>query len=188
MSNTFDFLSTPLAGLFEIQRKQLTDERGFLSRLFCSNEFNEIGHKSPFVQVNQTSTRKKGTVRGMHFQFLPYAESKLITCIKGEVFDVAVDIREDSKTFLQCHSVVLSESNLKGLYVPEGFAHGFQTLTDDCQLIYLHSNFYNSSFEGALNPFDSRLGIKWPLEVTKISERDASHPMIDTKFKGILTS
>jgi len=187
MSNTFDFLSTPLAGLFEIQRKQLTDDRGFLSRLFCSNEFNEVGLKKPFVQVNHTKTNKKGTIRGMHFQLSPYVESKIITCIEGEVFDVAIDLRRNSKTYLHWHSAILSASNLKGLYVPEGFAHGFQTLTDDCHLLYLHSEFYTPSQEGALNPLDSILGIKWPCKITHISKRDASHPMIDKTYKGIIT-
>lgn len=185
MSNSFDFLTTPLAGLFEIQRNQLNDERGFLSRLFCSNEFNEVGLKKPFVQVNHTKTNNKGTIRGMHFQNPPYGEVKVVSCIQGEVLDVIVDIRKDSKTFLNYHSVVLSSNNLKGIFIPEGFAHGFQTLTDDCQLLYLHSEFYTPSAESVINPFDPFLDIKWPCNLSDISERDQNQPMLNSSFRGI---
>ena len=185
MSNTFDFLSTPLAGLFEIQRKQLTDDRGFLSRLFCSNEFNEVGLKKPFVQVNHTKTNKKGTIRGMHFQNPPYSEAKVVSCIQGEVLDVIVDIRKDSKTFLKYHSVVLSDNNFKGIFIPEGFAHGFQALTDNCQLIYLHSEFYTPSAESVINPLDINIDIKWPCNVSEMSARDQNQTMLDSTFRGI---
>ena len=185
MSNSFDFLTTPLDKLYEINRKQLTDQRGFFSRLFCSEEFNEIGLLKSFVQVNHTMTKKKGATRGMHFQYPPYAESKVVTCIKGEVFDVAVDIRRDSKTFLHWHSAVLSDKNLKGFYIPEGFAHGFQALTDDCQLLYLHSEFYTPTSEAAIHPLDSMLKIHWPCKISEISKRDANQPMLDNTFKGL---
>lgn len=186
MSSHFEFQGTPLDGLFEFKRKHLDDDRGFFGRLFCSDEFNKVGLKARFVQVNHSKTKNKGTIRGMHFQYPPYTESKIITCIKGEVFDVAVDIRQNSKTFLQWYSVLLSENNLKGIYIPDGFAHGFQTLNDDCQLLYMHSNVYEKSSEGAINPMDSKLGIKWPYKVSEISRRDANHPMLNSKFKGIL--
>ena len=141
MSKFFDFMTTPLNGLYQIERKQINDQRGFFSRLFCAEEFKEIGCFKPFVQVNHSMTKKKGAVRGMHFQYPPYAESKVVACIRGEVLDIAVDIRNNSKTYLHWHSAVLSDKNLRSFYIPEGFAHGFQALTEDCQLLYLHSEF-----------------------------------------------
>ena len=185
MSNSFNFLSTPLDNLFEVERNCIEDHRGFFSRLFCTEEFKEIGLIKPFVQVNYTMTRKKGTVRGMHFQKPPFAENKIVTCVKGEVLDIAVDIRKNSKTFLNYHSVVLSDTNFKSLYIPEGFAHGFQALKQDCQLIYFHTESYYPSAEGAINPLDSRLAIQWPIKVTEISERDKSQPMLDSSFEGL---
>ena len=112
-------------------------------------------------------------------------ESKVISCIKGEVFDVAVDIRRDSKTFLHWHSSVLSAKNLRSFYIPEGFAHGFQALTEDCQLLYLHSEFYSPIKEAVINPYDSLIGIQWPQKVTQISERDRTQPMLSSTFQGL---
>ena len=185
MSNSFNFLSTPLDNLFEVERNCIEDHRGFFSRLFCTEEFKEIGLIKPFVQVNYTMTRKKGTVRGMHFQKPPFAENKIVTCVKGEVLDIAVDIRKNSKTFLNYHSVVLSDTNFKSLYIPEGFAHGFQTLTRDCQLLYLHSELYIPSAEAIINPMDSMLSIQWPCKISEISDRDANAPFLDNTFKGL---
>jgi len=185
MSNSFDFITTPINDLYEIERKQIGDQRGFFSRLFCSTEFKEIGLTKPFLQVNHTMTQKKRTVRGMHFQYPPHMESKVVSCIKGEVFDVAVDIRRDSKTFLHWHSAVLSAKNLRSFYIPEGFAHGFQALTEDCQLLYHHSESYTPSSEGIINPLDLMLGINWPFEIGEISQRDGSQPMLDNSFKGL---
>lgn len=181
----FDFISTPLAGLALVQRKVIEDHRGFLSRFYCAEEFRESGFCRPIAQINQTLTRSRGAVRGMHFQYPPYAEAKLVSCLRGEIFDVAVDLRRDSPTFLHWHGVILSAKNRQSLLIPEGFAHGFQTLTEDCELIYLHTEAYHPEAEGALNFADSKLGIVWPLVTTEISDRDMNHKLIDQDFQGI---
>ena len=182
----FDCIDTQLTGLKIIQRKPIEDARGFLSRFFCAEEFNEFGFGKPISQINHTLTRHKGAVRGLHYQKPPHAEIKLVSCLKGEVFDVAVDLRKNSSTFLHWHSEVLSESNQRSLLIPEGFAHGFQALTEDCELIYLHTAPYIKDAEAALNVRDSKLNITWPLSIAEISERDGSHPMIKENFEGIV--
>lgn len=182
----FDFNQTPLSGLMVVQRKVIEDHRGFLSRLYCAEEFAEAGFNKPIAQINQTLTRKKGAVRGLHFQHPPYAETKFVSCLMGEVLDVAVDIRSGSPTFLQWHSEILSVSNRRSLLIPEGYAHGFQALTEDCELIYLHATSYHPEAEGALNVADPRLGIVWPLPIDDLSERDRNHALIDQDFQGIV--
>jgi dTDP-4-dehydrorhamnose 3,5-epimerase len=182
----FDFIPTPLAGLKLVQRKSIEDQRGFLSRFFCADEFREAGMDKPIAQMNHTLTRTKGSVRGMHFQNPPHAEIKLVSCLHGEIFDVAVDLRSDSPTFLHWHGAILSAQNRASLLIPEGFAHGFQTLTEDCELIYLHTASYHPESEGALNAADPRLGIAWPLAVTDISEKDWNHKLIEQDFQGIV--
>lgn len=181
----FDFEPTPIAGLTVVQRQRLEDSRGFLSRLYCAKEFKVVGIYQPIVQINHTLTRHKGTVRGMHLQLPPYAETKLVSCLHGEVFDVAVDLRKDSPSFLHWHGVVLSSENQRSLLIPEGFGHGFQTLTDDCELVYLHTAAYEPAAEGAVNINDPRLAITWPQEITEISERDRTHPLLTAEFEGI---
>lgn len=181
----FDFLETPLIGARIVQRKPIEDSRGFLSRFFCAEEFKSIGLKKQIHQINHTLTRQKGTVRGLHFQYPPYTETKIVSCLNGEVFDVAVDLRKDSPTFLKWHGEVLSKKNQRSFFIPEGFAHGFQTLTDDCELIYLHTTTYAKDFEGALNVQDPKLSINWPLTISELSERDRSHPYVDENFQGI---
>lgn len=181
----FDCFNTAIDGLKIIQRKPIQDSRGFLSRFYCAETFSSIGMNKSIVQINHTLTRQKGAVRGLHFQHPPYAETKVISCIKGEIFDIAVDIRQGSPTFLKWHAEILSEQNQQSLMIPEGFAHGFQTLTDDCELIYLHTAAYNQPSEGALNIKDPLLGIKLPIEITDLSQRDSTHPMIKIEFLGI---
>ncbi|MBU0665481.1 MAG: dTDP-4-dehydrorhamnose 3,5-epimerase family protein [Proteobacteria bacterium] len=183
--NRFLITKTPLIGLIEVQRQQLTDTRGFLSRLFSAEEFFDFGWHKSIAQINHTSTVHRGTIRGMHFQHPPHSEMKLISCLRGEVWDVAVDIRFGSPTFLCWHGVTLSAKNCRALLIPEGFAHGFQTLTDEVELLYCHSVAYCASFEGGLHPEDPRLSIKWPLPVTEISDRDKSHSFISHNFKGV---
>lgn len=182
----FDFIPTPLAGLTLVQRKVIDDRRGFLSRFFCVDEFREAGHDKPIAQINHTLTRNKGAVRGLHFQYPPHAESKLVSCLQGEIFDVAVDLRRGSPTYLHWHGAVLSAKNRHSLLIPEGFAHGFQTLSEDCELIYLHTETYHPEAEGALNAADPKLGIKWPLAMSGQSERDRRHPLIEENFLGIV--
>ena len=185
MPTRFDFIPTRLKGLTIVGRKPVEDGRGLFERLFCARELEEIGLQRPIVQVNHSITRKKGTVRGMHFQYPPHAETKIVTCMKGEVFDVAVDIRADSPTFLQWHAEILSAENRKSLFIPEGFAHGFQTLTEDCQLLYFHTKSYASDAEGGLNAQDPLLGISWPRSIAEISDRDRGHPYLSKDFSGI---
>lgn len=185
MSGRFDATRTPLQGLILLKRKRLADERGHLSRLYDAEGLAGYGWLSGIAQVNETVTLAKGTVRGFHFQRPPFAEAKLVTCLRGAVLDIAVDIRRGSPTFLDHFAVELSEENLHSLLIPEGFAHGFQALTDDVQLLYAHSAPYRAESEGGLNPLDARLGIAWPLPVANLSARDKSHPMIDASFEGI---
>jgi len=185
MAKRFFINSTPLAGLKRIDRQRIGDERGFLSRFFCADELAEAGFTRPIVQINQTLTRQRGTIRGMHFQQPPHAEDKFVSVLKGEVLDVAVDLRVDSKTLLQWHCERLSAENGRSLFIPAGFAHGFQTLTDDCELLYLHTAAYAPGAEGGLNALDPTLGITWPLEVTDTSARDRAHPWLDANYKGI---
>jgi len=186
MDARFDFIKTRLASLMVVQRKAITDPRGFLSRFYCADEFREAGLDNKIAQINHTLTRKKGAVRGLHFQNPPHSETKLVSCIQGEIFDVVVDIRKESATFLCWHGEILSAENCKSLFIPEGFAHGFQTLTDNCELIYLHSVSYHRESEGALHVNDPRLSIAWPLAISEISERDRSHPVIDVHFEGLV--
>jgi dTDP-4-dehydrorhamnose 3,5-epimerase len=177
--------STPIAGLKVIERKRLGDERGFLSRFFCAEELAEAGFDDPVVQINHTLTKQAGAVRGMHFQFPPAAEDKFVSCLHGSVFDVAVDLRAGSPTFLQWHSEILSGQNSKSFFIPKGFAHGFQTLEADSELIYLHTAFYSPEMESGLNAADPKLAISWPLPIGDISPRDRSHPYITPDFNGI---
>lgn len=161
------------------------DNRGFFSRFFCAEEFATLGLAAPIVQINHTVTLKKGAVRGMHFQYPPHAETKIVSCLNGIIFDVAVDLRRGSKTFLKWHGEILSSENRKSLFIPEGFAHGFQTLSENCELIYLHTAPYTVDTEGALNAVDPSLGIDWPLPISEMSGRDKLHPFIGSDFKGV---
>lgn len=181
----FDFTTTPIKGLVIVQRKAIEDHRGFFSRFFCAEEFREAGLNKPIAQINHSFTRKTGTVRGLHFQYPPYAENKIVSCLKGKIFDVAVDLRRDSPSFLHWHGEILSAENRKSLIIPEGFAHGFQALTEDCELIYLSSASYQREAEDALNVMDQKLGIVWPLSISDLSERDRNHPFIGPDFQGI---
>lgn len=181
----FDIRDTPLAGLRILQRKPIGDSRGYLERLFCADELQALAPGRHIAQINHTLTASRGTVRGMHFQRPPYAEIKFVSCLRGEVFDVAVDLRDNSPTFLQWHAEVLSANNHKTLVIPEGFAHGFQTLTDNCEMLYFHTHSYQPGAEGGLNAQDPRLAIQWPLPVGGVSPRDAGHPFLDENFFGM---
>lgn len=181
----FSIIATSIADLVCVQRKRVEDSRGFFSRFFCAEELSALGVHRPIAQINHTLTRQKGSVRGMHFQRPPHAETKFVSCLRGEIFDVAVDLRRDSPTFLQWHGMVLSAENHCSLLIPEGFAHGFQTLTDDCELIYLHTATYQPSSEGAIHPCDPGLSINWPLAISEMSDRDRAHPMLTADFQGI---
>ena len=186
MNARFDQLCTPLSGLRILQRKPIGDSRGYLERLFCSDELRQLIPGKSVAQINHTWTAQRGTVRGMHFQYPPHAEIKFVSCLRGEVFDVAVDLRHNSPTFLCWHAEFLSSDNHKTLVIPEGFAHGFQTLTDDCEMLYLHTAAFQQRAEGGLNAQDPRLNIQWPLPIEGLSPRDLSHPFLDDAFSGLI--
>ncbi len=179
------FRESPLKGAYIIEAKPYIDERGLFARTFCKNEFQEIGHDKEFVQFNHSITLKKGTIRGMHYQLPPFSEIKLIRCVRGSVYDVIIDLRNDSPTYLRYTAVELTESNMYSLYIPQGFAHGFQTLEDNTQLIYHHTAFYTPGYEAGIRYNDPEIGISWPLSLTLITEKDLNHPLINKSFKGI---
>lgn len=187
MSNRFNIKSTQLEGLFTVTRKPLGDSRGYLERFFCCEDLESLFEGRKIVQINHTLTSERGTLRGLHFQTPPFAESKLVSCVKGEVYDVAVDLRRDSPTFLKWHSEILSGTNFHSLFIPEGFAHGFQTLTNDCEMIYLHTEKYEADAERGLNVFDPLIAIDWPLALTEQSQRDQQQTLIrQNNFKGLV--
>jgi dTDP-4-dehydrorhamnose 3,5-epimerase len=179
------FTAAQLAGAYVIGLQPSSDDRGWFARYYCKDEFRSIGHTREWVQMNQSVSYTKGTLRGMHFQHPPFREIKLVRCIAGAVYDVIVDLRAGSSTFLQWFGTELSAVNHKMLYIPEGFAHGFQTLEKDSALLYHHTEFYTPGAEGGLRYDDPALSIPWPLPVSVISERDARHPFVDKNFKGI---
>ena len=181
----FAIYDTTISGLQLIERKPVRDERGFLQRLFCQESLESLLAGKMIRQINHTLTRQMGLVRGVHFQNPPHAEIKVISCLKGKVWDVAVDLRKGSPTFLKHHSVTLSEDVPQSYLIPEGFAHGFQALTPDCELIYFHTADYNAAAEAGLNASDPRLGISWPVAISERSKRDVEHPMLTDSFVGI---
>jgi dTDP-4-dehydrorhamnose 3,5-epimerase len=178
-------IDTPISGLKIIDRNPTCDARGSLARIFCADQLKNAGWHKAVSQINQTVTKKRATVRGMHFQNLPHSEMKLVTCLQGEIWDVAVDLRRNSPTFLKWHAEKLSAVNYRALLIPEGFAHGFQTLSDDCELIYLHSAPYVREAEAGIHPSDPALGITWPLEFSEISTRDSAHLVLNGQFTGM---
>lgn len=177
---------TPLKGVSVVERKAFQDSRGFFSRFFCIDQLQAAGWRGAISQVNHSLTVKKGAVRGLHFQYPPHAEQKYISCVKGAIFDVAVDIRRDSPTLLQWFGIELSAENKKSLLVPEGFAHGFQAVTDNAEIIYCVSTPYAPDAEDGLSPVDEAIRIEWPEVISEMSDRDKAHPNIDANFKGVL--
>jgi len=182
----FASVPTNLAGLLRLERQLHRDSRGSLSRLFCAEELGVFGWPGPVMQVNHTVTAACGTVRGLHYQRPPHTEYKLVSCLKGEIFDVAVDLRRGSPTFLQWHAERLSADNLRAMLIPAGFAHGFQTLSADCELIYVHSASYAPDAESGLEACDPRLAIPWPLAIHERSARDLSFPRLTPDFAGVM--
>jgi dTDP-4-dehydrorhamnose 3,5-epimerase len=176
---------TKLADAFVIETEVFRDKRGNFARLFCKEELMDIYKNRSIVQINYSLTREKGALRGMHFQNPPNSGAKMVRCIKGSVFDVIIDLRANSRSFLKWHGEVLSADNMKMLYIPEGFAHGFQTLETNCEMLYLHSEFYSPSHEGGVHYNDPAVNVQWPLEVTEISEKDCNYPLIISNYSGI---
>ena len=182
----FAIEETGLAGLKVISRRAATDQRGWFERLFCSEELAAAaGERFTPVQINRSCTLVRGAVRGMHFQYPPHAEVKLVSCLQGEAFDVAVDLRTGSPTFLHWFGARLSAGNRTSLLVPRGFAHGFQVLEEPCELLYLHSVAYAPEHEGGIRPDEPRIAIAWPLPITDLSARDAAHAPLSAGFAGV---
>lgn len=178
-------IPTPLTGLHIIQHTPTSDARGKFARLFCEQEMATIRSHLHFTQINFSQTSLCGSLRGLHYQRPPTAEAKIVRCLHGRVFDVAVDLRAGSPTFLRWHGVELSDENAMALFIPEGFAHGFQTLTDQAHLLYMHTAPWAPECEAGLRFDDPRLAIHWPLPVGEVSERDRNHMLIDHAFRGV---
>ncbi len=171
-------LPTPLDGVHLIEIDPIIDERGFFARAWCSNTFAAHGLEDQLVQGNLSSNTQQGTIRGMHYQVAPHAETKIVRCIRGTVFDVAVDVRPDSPTYLQWVGYELSADNRRSLYIGEGFAHGFQTLTPDSELFYLTSHSYQPEAERGLRHDDPAIDIDWPLTPSNISAKDRGWALV----------
>lgn len=169
---------TPLAGVRAVRREALEDARGSFVRLFCSEELASAGWHAELAQVNLSRSERAGTLRGLHWQRPPHAEMKLVSCLRGAVFDVAVDLREHSPSYLQWHGQVLSAANQTALLIPQGCAHGFQVLEDATELLYCHSTPYQRSAEAGLHPLDPQLAIRWPMPAGLLSDRDAALPTV----------
>lgn len=176
---------TDIAGVRVVDTSLISDNRGSFARLFCCNELKSVIEHRQIVQINRSLTSRKGAVRGMHYQIPPCAEMKLVRCLKGRVFDVTVDLRAGSKTFLKWHAEELSEDNMRMLVVPEGCAHGFQVIEPESELLYLHTSFYEPAAEGGVNFNDPKFAIDWPLVPCDMSVRDQNHPLLDKNFEGI---
>jgi dTDP-4-dehydrorhamnose 3,5-epimerase len=168
------FTETKLAGAFILDPERRADNRGHFARTFCQREFEEHGLKPVIAQANAAYNKYKGTLRGMHFQFPPKAETKVVRATRGGIVDIIFDLRPESPTFLEHVAVELTEENGRSLYVPERFAHGYQVLADGTETTYQVGEFYAPEMEGGLSPFDPDLGLSWPMETTEISEKDAA--------------
>ena len=179
------FNKTPLVGAYTIDLDKLGDDRGFFARLYCSDEFSNAGLINSFVQINNSLTKEKGTLRGMHYQLPPVAEVKVVRCVRGSLFDMILDIRPDSPTFGKYYGETLSAENRRMMYVPQGFAHGFLTLEDDTEAFYLVSSPYGPEQERGIRFNDPEFKMDWPLEPEEISEKDRSWPDFDSEWHGI---
>lgn len=179
------FTETQLEGSYLISLTPFGDSRGWFARTYCKKEFAQIGHHKEWQQINHSYSTKKGTIRGMHYQLAPYNEIKMVRCIAGAVFDVIIDLRKNSPTFLKWFGAEISAENKSMLYIPGGFAHGFQTLTNNAELVYHHTEFYTPVAETGVRFNDKMIDIKWPLPVSEISEKDNSFPLLISTFKGL---
>ena len=179
------FHPASIKGLWVIELEPFADNRGRFSRLFCKKELAQIGLQDEIVQVNHSVTLNRGALRGLHFQKPPYGEDKIIRCLRGEVFDVAVDLRKGSDTYLQWFGARLTPENNKAMYLPKGFAHGFQTLQMGSELLYFHTQFYTPEYEAGFRYDDPAIRIEWPEPVSEISDKDASLPYVREDFMGI---
>lgn len=179
------FIETALKGAYIIDLEPHIDSRGFFARAFCQKEFQEHGLKPVIAQANVAFNHRKGTLRGMHFQFPPTAETKVVRCTRGAILDIIVDLRPESPTWLQHFAVELTEENHLALYVPERFAHGYQVLRDETETSYQVGEFYTPGSEGGLRYNDPRLGLSWPLPVTVVSSKDEAWPLLDAQEREV---
>lgn len=177
--------STPIAGVVQAETKSVSDTRGRFARLFCAEELSAVQQGRAIVQINLSVTHRVGAIRGLHFQYPPHAEAKWVRCLQGRIFDVVVDLRRDSPTFLSWYGCQLDGSQQNALFIPEGCAHGFQVLIPDSEVLYLHTAYYTPSAEGGVRYNDPRVGIAWPLLVSDVSDRDRRHPLLDITFTGL---
>ena len=173
------FTETKLAGAYIIDLERREDDRGYFARAFCQHEFADHGLNTKIAQANVAFNRDRGTLRGMHFQFPPAAETKLVRCIRGAIVDMIVDLRPESPTYLEHVAVELTEENGRALYVPERFAHGYQVLADETETSYQVGEFYTPELEGGLRYDDPRLGLEWPLPVEEMSEKDRGWALLE---------
>lgn len=178
-----DFLATPIIGAFTVRHEIRSDLRGHFKRQYCEREFADAGLNTHWVQINHSATFGSGSIRGMHFQRPPAAEAKLVSCPVGRAFDVAIDLREGSPTFLKWAAVEIDETS--SFYIPDGCAHGFQALADEVHLIYLHSDFYEPATEDGIRFDDPAIAVQWPLPAGAVSDRDQSFALIDDNFTGV---
>jgi dTDP-4-dehydrorhamnose 3,5-epimerase len=179
------FHQTPLDGAYTIEPEKRGDDRGFFARLFCEKEFGAAGLETRFVQINNSLTRSKGTLRGLHYQLPPAAEVKIVRAIKGALWDVIVDLRPGSPTYLKWFGAELTDEDRRMMYVPRGFAHGLVTLTDDVEAFYLVSAFYAPAAERGMRFNDPAIGIKWPVLPREMSDKDRKWPDLDPAFHGL---
>ncbi|WAS05808.1 dTDP-4-dehydrorhamnose 3,5-epimerase [Gloeomargaritales cyanobacterium VI4D9] len=178
--------TTPISGVLLVETHLYQDERGIFYRGFCDRELDDILSGKKIRQVNLSITHRAGAIRGLHFQYPPHAEMKMIRCLQGRVWDVVVDLRKGSPTFLRWYGVELSAENKLMIVVPEGFAHGFQVLEAGSELLYLTTAHYEPKSEGGIRYSDPKLNIPWLLKVTDVSDRDSSHPFLSKDFRGFV--
>ena len=185
MSSRFEIADTPLTGVKTLRRLPVSDDRGWLERMFCATDLAEVLGSRSVAQVNRTLTRAAGTVRGMHYQLPPSAEMKIVSCLRGAIFDVAIDLRRGSPTFLRWHAERLDDENRRSLVIPEGCAHGLQTVDDDTEILYVTTAAYDPPAERGIHPLDELVGVSWPLPIEHLSDRDATHPRLPAEFAGV---
>lgn len=183
--NRISIQDLPLEGLKLLNFTLIEDFRGSLCRLFCKHTLQLIW-PGPIFQINHTHTKSRGAVRGLHFQYPPCSDKKLVVCLRGEVWDVAVDLRSGSATFLKWHGQELNEFKKSAFLIPEGFAHGFQVRSEEAELLYFHSNYYEPEAQGVINPCDPRIAISWPEVISSLSEKDLAQPYLEKTFSGLI--
>ena len=179
------FNQSKIKDLYVVELQPFIDDRGFFVRSYCDEALREVGITKPIKQINHSLTSKIGTIRGMHYQQSPHAEIKMVRCISGEIFDVAIDLRKGSSTFLQWHGEYLREGDFKMMIIPEGFAHGFQAMRENTEIIYPSTASYNQKSEDGILFSDESVGIEWPLSATCVSDKDLNHAVLTKDFKGI---